>query len=144
MLVYNGVLILERIQQKNIFRGFSTFDRTKPFTELSDIELVKRDLLNHFNTIPNERVMRPNFGCRIWDFLFEPFTESVREAIIDEVESILEFDTRVELRTIEVTEFDHGIMLECILFYRGLDVVNTFSVEFDRRNTSSDIEADSF
>ena len=40
-------------------------------------------------TAPGERVMRPDFGCRIWDLLFEPVTanllgliaEAVRDAI---------------------------------------------------------------
>lgn len=40
-------------------------------------------------TAPGERVMRPQFGCRIWDLLFEPVTanllglmsEAVRDAL---------------------------------------------------------------
>jgi len=40
-------------------------------------------------TAPGERVMRPNFGCKIWDLLFEPINantlglmgEAVREAV---------------------------------------------------------------
>lgn len=40
-------------------------------------------------TAPGERVMRPEFGCRIWDMLFEPVTpnllglmaQAVREAL---------------------------------------------------------------
>ena len=40
-------------------------------------------------TAPTERVMRPQFGCRIWEMLFEPVTpnllglmaESVRQAL---------------------------------------------------------------
>ena len=46
-----------------IFRGFSTVDTVKAPFSLSDMELVKRDLLNEFNTRKGERVMRPNFGC---------------------------------------------------------------------------------
>ncbi len=40
-------------------------------------------------TAPGERVMRPQFGCRIWDLLFEPINantlglmaEAVRDAV---------------------------------------------------------------
>ena len=40
-------------------------------------------------TAPGERVMRPQFGCRIWELLFEPINantlglmgEAVREAL---------------------------------------------------------------
>lgn len=54
-------------------------------------------------TAPGERLMRPQFGCRIWDLLFEPVTgnllglinQCVRDAlaqwepriVVDEVES---------------------------------------------------------
>ncbi len=40
-------------------------------------------------TAPGERVMRPDFGCRIWEYMFEPInattlglmSEAVREAV---------------------------------------------------------------
>ena len=43
-------------------------------------------------TAPGERVMRPEFGCRIWDLLFEPVTanllglmaQAVRDALAQE------------------------------------------------------------
>jgi uncharacterized protein len=55
-------------------------------------------------TAPGERVMRPDFGCRIWELMFEPINantlglmaESVREAVARwEPRAVLE-DVRVE------------------------------------------------
>jgi phage baseplate assembly protein W len=53
---------------------------------VSDIDSSLRMVLT---TAPGERVMRPFFGCRIWELLFEPINantlglmgEAVREAI---------------------------------------------------------------
>jgi phage baseplate assembly protein W len=52
----------------------------------SDIDSSLRMILT---TAPGERVMRPAFGCRIWELLFEPInantlglmSEAVREAV---------------------------------------------------------------
>lgn len=41
------------------------------------------------NTKRGERVMRPDFGCRLCDFAFEAFSESVRSEMIEEVKNAL-------------------------------------------------------
>ena len=41
------------------------------------------------NTKLGERVMRPDFGCRLCDFAFEAFSESVRAEMIEEVKTAL-------------------------------------------------------
>ncbi len=41
------------------------------------------------NTRKGERVMRPNFGCRLCDFAFESFSQSVRSEMIEEIRSAL-------------------------------------------------------
>ncbi len=41
------------------------------------------------NTRRGERVMRPDFGCRLCDFAFESFSQSVRSEMIEEVKNAL-------------------------------------------------------
>ncbi len=41
------------------------------------------------NTRQGERVMRPDFGCRLCDFAFEAFSQSVRSELIEEIRSAL-------------------------------------------------------
>lgn len=41
------------------------------------------------NTRRGERVMRPDFGCRLCDFAFESFSESVRSEMLEEVKTAL-------------------------------------------------------
>lgn len=129
--------MVQRAPRNRLFRGFNSFDSITPQTELFDFELVKRDLLNHFQTAKGERVMRPNFGSAIWDLLFEPFDADTREAIISDVDSIIDQESRVILQRLNITEFDHGLRLDIQVLYVPLDVFGTFQVEFDRRNTDT-------
>ena len=55
-----------------IFKGFSTVDKIRAPYSLFDQELIKRDLLNEFQTRRGERLMKPNFGSIIHDLLMEP------------------------------------------------------------------------
>lgn len=41
------------------------------------------------NTRLGERVMRPDFGCRLCDFAFESFSQSVRSEMIEEIKNAL-------------------------------------------------------
>ena len=124
-----------KIKRTDLFKGFSSIDIINPNNaELVDIELIKRDLLNHFETIKGERVMRPDFGSIIWDMLFEPFDDLVREAVISDAQNIIAQETRVELNSLDVFEFEQGLRLDIEVIFLPFNVLGTFEVEFDRRN----------
>lgn len=54
-------------------------------------------------TAPGERVMRPFFGCRIWELLFEPINANTLGLMADAVrEAIGRWEPRVELEDVEV------------------------------------------
>jgi phage baseplate assembly protein W len=124
---------------KHYFKGFSTVG-----TSLSrehtfyDIELIKRDLMNHFYTRIGERVMRPTWGCRIWDYVMEQFTPSVRDDIVSEVIRICRAETRVTLdeSSVLVYERNQGIRVEVPLVFSPHNVKDTFSLDFERRETA--------
>lgn len=120
------------------FRGFSTYEAERSRTWARfDIDLIKRDLLNHFMTRVGERVMRPTFGCRIWDLFMEPMTPGVKDQIIAEARRICEEDPRVSLMNINVLEYESGIRIEIVLNYVGSQMVDSFQVEFE--NAQSDV-----
>lgn len=120
-----------------LFRGFSTVNASPRNNELTDIDLIKRDILNHFYTRKGERVMYPKFGSIIWDLLFEPLDESNKEAIISDATNIVTSEPRVNVSDIRVTEFEHGVRLEIDVLYKPLDALGTLEVEFDRRAQES-------
>ncbi|GAA3553254.1 GPW/gp25 family protein [Kribbella ginsengisoli] len=74
-------------------------------------------------TYPGERVMRPDFGCRLRDFLFEAATPATMVRIADEIEqAIAACEPRVEVRQVEVTP-DEAVdgLLHIAIHYRPVD-----------------------
>tara|TARA_B110000858_G_C17750491_1_gene449408 strand:+ start:462 stop:836 length:375 start_codon:yes stop_codon:yes gene_type:complete len=113
-----------------IFKGFSTVDRVKAPYTLTDIELVKRDLLNEFYTRRGERVMRPNFGSIIWDLLMNPEDNFTGDEIKDDIARIVAKDQRVELINISLFTSDHSVRAEVELKYNILNSKDTLFLEF--------------
>jgi phage baseplate assembly protein W len=113
-----------------IFKGFSTVDKIRAPYSLTDVDLVKRDLLNEFNTRLGERVMRPNFGSIIWDLLMNPEDNFTEQEIRDDIERIVGKDTRVELINISVFRSDHAIRAEVELQFVILKTSDTLYLEF--------------
>ena len=123
------------LTSKNLFVGFSTVGQNRS-QNLADLKLVEQDLLNNFNTRPGERVMMPNYGCGIWNYLYEPFDQTTVDAIKHEAQQVINNDPRVTMQTINVIQFEYGIRLEMNLFYTPLRAASTFVINFDKRADS--------
>ena len=106
-------------------------------TQYADLDLIKRDLINHFYTRKGERLMRPDFGSIIWDMIFEPMTVDNVSLIVDDSTNIVQLDGRVALQSINLVEYEHGLQLQMNLYYDPLDIVEAFSLDFDRRTVES-------
>lgn len=88
---------------KGLYRGYSSYEyqNSKSFS-LTDIELVKLDLLNHIFTRKGERVMMPNFGTRIPDLAFEPLDNYTLSILDEDLRAVFAFDPRVELMALNI------------------------------------------
>jgi phage baseplate assembly protein W len=68
------------------------------------------------STIPGERVMRPNFGCRAWELVFAPINSETSSLMSYYVTEALSFwEPRVEVMKVEVfrdTSRDSGLLVE--------------------------------
>ena len=113
------------------FIGFSTVGRIKPPYTLIDFDLVKVDLLNHFNTRKGERVMLPEFGTVIYDLLMDPLDDMTKDLIREDVIRIIKSDPRVEMVDLIMTELDRVILLEVELLYLPNGVTETIAIQFD-------------
>jgi phage baseplate assembly protein W len=115
-----------------LYKGYSTVNNDTTKTRLEDAELIKRDLANHFNIRKGEKLMRPGFGTIIWDALFEPLTEDLRDAIVEDVTQIVNYDPRLIVEGILVDEYEQGILVEARVRYRNTNQVETLKLLFDQ------------
>ena len=118
----------------NIYRGFSTIDRNKKF-KVSDIELVKRDLLNHFSIRKGEKLMQPDFGSIIWNMLFEPMTSDVQAMIVDDIKRVANYDPRINVTNVLVNELDNGLQIQLDITYLQSDYSDKLTLNFNTDNT---------
>ncbi len=122
---------------KTTFKGFSTIGgASSNGYKLYDIELIRQDLLNHFHTRVGERVLKPTYGCAIWDYLMEPFTEMVREIVVAEAKRICEEDPRVDVASVVATSLDHSINVELVLNYKPMNTPDELRVVFENNRTA--------
>ena len=114
------------------YRGFSTVNPESTTFQLFDLALIKQDLINHFNIRQGEKLSDPTFGCIIWDALFEPLTVDLRDAITANVTNIVNFDPRTAATDVIVSEFEHGLQIECTLTYLQYNISENLQLKFDK------------
>jgi phage baseplate assembly protein W len=125
-----------------LYRGFSTVNELsqKKFV-LTDYELVKQDLINRFNTRKGSRVMLPNEGCIVWELMFEPLTTEVKQAMLENLVTIISQDPRLELVDIVLIDQTdtNSITFELAVNTVGGDQTQVMRVLFDERGTASEL-----
>jgi len=116
------------------YKGFSTLSPDTKNYKVHDIALIKQDLINNFYVRQGERLMNPEFGCVIWNLLFEPLTPEVQNIILNNVNQIFNTDPRVQASSIVITPYDTGLQIECVLTYVLYNVQEKLQLKFDQAN----------
>jgi len=116
--------------KKVTFKGFSSRADKKNF-KLYDFEVAKQDLINILSVRKGERVENPEFGTIIYDAIFEPFTEGLKDAIVEDVTANLNADPRISTEEILVTEADKGIAIQATITYVPLNITERLQFNFD-------------
>lgn len=129
-----GLVQPKKITRKPYFVGFNTVGQPNPPYNLNNIELVKRDLENTFATPMGSRVMLPNFGTRIYEFLFDPFDEYTKQAIIADATAVVQSDPRVELVSIDVYQQDQALNVIMVLLFKPESVTDNLFVTFSLKD----------
>ena len=91
-----------------------------------ELEQAMRLILS---TYPGERPMRPEFGCRLRDYVFAEANADTAGALQEEVrESLLQWEPRVNIDAVDVLldRADHGLLY--------IDIQYTVKDTNDRRN----------
>lgn len=114
------------------YKGFSTVNNSFGTSKLTDTDLIKRDLLNHFAIRKGEKLMNGNFGTSISDMLMDPLTEDTKAIIIQEVNDVITNDPRVRSEGVVLDEYENGLQIEAVLRYTTDNQVETLQIRFDR------------
>lgn len=71
-----------------------------------DIAAVKNSVSNILSTKKGEKILNPEFGLRIQDFLFEPVTDATATAISNEIlNAVTLFEPRVQIVQLQVIPY---------------------------------------
>ena len=115
------------------YRGISTVANNKGFN-LYDLQIIKQDIINHFHIRKGEKLENPKFGTIIWDILFEPFTDDLKELIVKDVTEIINYDPRVRVQSVVIDTYESGIQLDCTISYLPYSITETLRLKFDQSN----------
>jgi len=119
---------------QRMYRGLSTVNPDNTNFALSDIGLIKQDLLNHFHISQGEKLENPEFGTIIWDVIHDPMTPDLEQAIKEDVVKIIDTDPRITADTVIITPFEAGIQIEVELTYVKYNVSEKLRLTFDENN----------
>lgn len=119
------------------YKGFSTINNEFGSSKLTDTELIKRDLLNHFAIRKGEKLMRGNFGTSLRDLIMDPLTEETKQLIVEEVNSVINSDPRVRPEEVTLDEYENGLQVQIVLRYVLDNQVENLLVKFDRTDNAT-------
>lgn len=120
----------------SIYRGFNTIGRDFGPYKIKDNTLVLRDLLNHLYIKKGEKINNPNFGCIIWNSLFEPLTPALQEQIRLDIQKIVAYDPRIRnLQRVVVQEYESGIRIDLQITFSTNNEVANLSLGFEKESS---------
>jgi phage baseplate assembly protein W len=121
-----------------LYKGFTTktygkcvgTKATNTGFSLTDIDLVKQDLINNIFTLRGERVMQPTFGTTIPNLLFEPLDEITVSLVEEQLLQVIRNDPRVHLLNLSmnVDQDNHIVAANILLQYVELNMVDGFEL----------------
>lgn len=132
-MAYDGKTSQDLSNASVTFKGFSSRAERQNF-KVYDFECAKQDLINRLSVRKGERVENPEFGTIIYDAIFEPFTEQLKEAIIQDVTANLNADPRIATEEILVSEADKGIAIQATITYVPLNITEKLRFDFDENS----------
>ena len=90
------------------------------------------DLINHFNIRKGEKLMNPDFGSNIKLMVMEQLDESTKQAIITDVNEVINNDPRLKASSVDLIEFEQGIQINIQMVYPEYDISNTINLTYTR------------
>lgn len=116
---------------ENLYHGlsFRNFSKNKSI-KLYDVDLIKKDLLNHIFTRRGERVKMFTYGTRIPDLVFEQLDDIALTVITEDLNAVVSSEPRVNLVDLRIVPlYDRNVIIaSLVLYYVELDFTDQFDV----------------
>ena len=100
--------VVHKLDEKKAYLGTGLsfplhLDSAQRFKLVSSEEDIRQSIFIILGTMPGERVMRPEFGCRAHELLFAPYDTATASLLIYYVEEALRrWEPRIELQEVVV------------------------------------------
>ena len=115
-----------------VYKGVSTVNNNFGSIKLTDTDLIKKDLLNHFAIRKGEKLMNAEFGTSLRDLIMDPLTEETKAVIVQEVDAVIKNDPRVRSEGVTIDEYEGGLQIEMVIRYVLTNQVENLMVKFDK------------
>ena len=97
----------------------AAISRTGSVRLVSGVDEVDAAIRMILSTVPGERVMRPEFGCSMWELLFAPITAGTLGLVEQAVREALErWEPRITLQSVLATGDQGSGTVHIALAYR--------------------------
>ena len=83
------------------------------------------------------RVMLPGFGTNIYSYLFDPFDEYTKNAIIEDAVRVVQDDPRVKFVSIDVYQKDQALTIALVLLFVPESITDNLFVSFSLTDKES-------
>lgn len=104
-------------------------DQSASIAMSSGVEVIEGSINMVLMTAPGERLMRPEFGCRIWELLFEPINANTLGLMDQAVRDALgRWEPRITVDDVRIKPDQHAESLV------NIEIDYTIRTTNDRRN----------
>jgi phage baseplate assembly protein W len=114
--------------------GYTTIDQEHTSRTLTDLDLAKRDLLNHFAIRKGEKWTDPDFGSNLPYYVFQPLDEATVDLITQDVFDVVTNDPRFEMASDQVIVNNNAQSVTVVveLIYLPTTTATDLQIKFDR------------
>jgi phage baseplate assembly protein W len=114
--------------------GYTTIEQPYTSSNLSGLELAKRDLLNHFHIRKGEKWTDPTFGCDLPLYVFQPLDDITTDAIKEEVFNVVNYDPRFTVNdtNVIINQDAHYVTINVKLTYVPTTTAIDLQIKFDK------------
>lgn len=144
--------------------GFSTINANKPKTtnamngqdqgtgnilkglvfgkkfRIVDTPLVLQDFINALNIRQGEKVGQPEYGTKLWSYVFEPNTTDMQFQLENEIRRVASQDPRLDLNYVKAFPQENGILVEIELSVSPYNQAQIVSIYFDGSSSRAIIQ----